>query len=34
MPTFEKQYLSNGWILDFQYCKLVLDFLRYFFNVK
>ena len=23
-----------GWIIDFQYCKWVLNFLQYFFNVN
>ena len=27
-------WVMTGWILDFQYCKLVLDFLHYFFNIK
>ena len=26
--------VMTGRILDFQYCKSVLDFLHYFFNVK
>ena len=27
-------WVMAGWILDFQYCKWVLNFLHYFFNVK
>ena len=27
-------WVIAGWILDFQYCKWVLNFLQYFFNVK
>ena len=26
-------WVMAGWILDFQYCKWVLNFLHYFFNV-
>ena len=26
--------IMTWWILDFQYCKSVLDLLLYFFNVK
>ena len=27
-------WVMAGWILDFQYCKWVLNFLHYFFNGK
>ena len=27
-------WVMTGWILDFQYCKSVLDFLHYLFSVK
>ena len=27
-------WVMAGWILDFQYCKWVLNFLQYFFSVK
>ena len=27
-------WVMAGWILDFQYCKWVLNFLHYFFNVN